>query len=104
MKLRNLKILSMTILTCTFVFMSCGEEAAEKETEQAENQTGAISTTPTEELDEEEEEVPEEEEVEIVDEKVEVSCPECAQSLRVPSDYEGSVRCPACEHIFKAND
>lgn len=45
----------------------------------------------------------EEEEVEIVDEKVEVSCPECAQSLRVPSDYAGSVRCPACEHVFKAN-
>ena len=55
---------------------------------------------------EEEEDVPEEveqEEVEIVDEKVEVSCPECAQSLRVPNDYAGSVRCPACEHVFKAN-
>ena len=54
----------------------------------------------------EEEEVTEEveeEEVEIVDEKVEVSCPECAQSLRVPSDYAGSVRCPACEYVFKAN-
>ena len=55
---------------------------------------------------EEEEDVPEEveqEEGEIVDEKVEVSCPECAQSLRVPNDYAGSVRCPACEHVFKAN-
>jgi len=53
--------------------------------------------------EEEEPEEVEEEEVEIVDEKVEVSCPECAQSLRVPSDYAGSVRCPACEHVFKAN-
>lgn len=41
---------------------------------------------------------------EQIDQKVEVSCPECAQSLRVPSDYSGSVRCPACEHIFKAKD
>jgi uncharacterized Zn finger protein (UPF0148 family) len=50
-----------------------------------------------EELDE-----PEDEQVEVVEEKVEVSCPECAQSLRVPSSYAGSVRCPACEHVFKA--
>ena len=63
--------------------------------------------------DVEEPEEPEEDEVEEVvddavaeqpDEKVEVSCPECAQSLRVPSDYSGSVRCPACEHVFKAKD
>lgn len=47
--------------------------------------------------------------VEVVDEqpesppaKVEVACPACSQTLRVPSSYEGSVRCPACRHIFKA--
>ena len=51
----------------------------------------------------------EEDDVEVVDEqpesppaKVEVACPACSQTLRVPSSYEGSVRCPACRHIFKA--
>ena len=34
------------------------------------------------------------------DEKVEISCPECSQSLRVPFDYKGNVKCPACEHKF----
>tara|TARA_B100000768_G_scaffold37558_1_gene36252 strand:+ start:439 stop:2928 length:2490 start_codon:yes stop_codon:yes gene_type:complete len=47
-------------------------------------------------------EQPEEEEVELVEEKIEVSCPECDQSLRVPSSYDGSVRCPACEFVFTA--
>ena len=47
-------------------------------------------------------EQPDEEEVEVVEEKVEVSCPECDQSLRVPSSYNGSVRCPACEFVFTA--
>lgn len=36
-------------------------------------------------------------------EKVEVSCPECNQSLRVPSDYTGSAKCPACETKFEVN-
>ena len=47
----------------------------------------------------------EEEEVEEVEkqEKKEVSCPDCSQSLRVPTDYSGSVRCPACKVVFKAN-
>ena len=64
----------------------------------------------SEDVEEPEEEEDEVEEVvddavaEQPDEKVEVSCPECAQSLRVPSDYSGSVRCPACEHVFKAKD
>ena len=34
------------------------------------------------------------------DEKVEISCPECSQSLRVPFEYKGNVKCPACEHKF----
>ncbi len=34
------------------------------------------------------------------DEKVEISCPECNQSLRVPSNYKGNVKCPACENKF----
>ena len=47
----------------------------------------------------------EEEEVEEIEEqeKKEVSCPDCSQSLRVPTDYSGSVRCPACKVVFKAN-
>lgn len=38
------------------------------------------------------------------DGKVEISCPDCAQTLRIPSSYEGSVRCPACTKVFKAKD
>ena len=41
---------------------------------------------------------------EIVEqEKKEISCPDCAQSLMVPTDYAGSVRCPTCKVVFKAN-
>ena len=36
--------------------------------------------------------------------KIEISCPDCAQTLRIPSSYEGSVRCPACTKIFKAHE
>lgn len=36
------------------------------------------------------------------DGKVEIHCPECTQSLRIPGDYTGSVRCPACEEVFSA--
>ena len=56
-----------------------------------------------EHADEVEEEV-EEEEVEerTTDEKVEVHCPECQQSLRIPQGYAGSIRCPACEEVFSA--
>ena len=46
----------------------------------------------------------EEEQEPAEDAKVERSCPECSQSLRVPNSYAGSVRCPACEHVFKAKD
>ena len=53
----------------------------------------------------------EEDEVEVVNEqpeplpaKIEIGCPECAQTLRIPRSYEGSVRCPACTHVFKALD
>ncbi len=53
----------------------------------------------------------EDNEVEVVNEppeplpaKIEIGCPECAQTLRIPRSYEGSVRCPACTHVFKAQD
>lgn len=38
------------------------------------------------------------------DGKIEVGCPDCQQTLRIPSSYQGSVRCPACTKIFKANE
>jgi uncharacterized CHY-type Zn-finger protein len=38
------------------------------------------------------------------DGKIEVSCPDCEQSLRIPASYTGSVRCPACTKIFKATE
>ena len=38
------------------------------------------------------------------DGKVEISCPECSQSLRIPESYDGSVRCPSCKMIFKSKD
>lgn len=54
----------------------------------------------TEEIEEEEEEIVETQN----DGKIEISCPECSQSLRIPSSYEGSVRCPSCKKIFKSTD
>mgnify|MGYP001257002886 CR=1 FL=1 len=40
-------------------------------------------------------------EKEVDDGKTEVACPECSQTLRIPSSYSGSVRCPACKNIFR---
>ena len=37
------------------------------------------------------------------EEKIEVSCPECSQSLRVPADYTGNAKCPACETKFEVS-
>ena len=41
---------------------------------------------------------------EINDGKVQVSCPDCSQTLRIPESYSGSVRCPACKSIFRTSD
>lgn len=38
----------------------------------------------------------------VVEQKVEISCPECSSKLRVPSNYKGSVRCPSCSNVFSA--
>ena len=69
------------------------------------------------EAHEEEADAPENDDVEDVDPepvvskapvardgKLEIACPDCAQSLRIPASYNGSVRCPACTKIFKANE
>lgn len=40
------------------------------------------------------------EEVNTAPEKVEIGCPACSRALRVPSDFNGRVRCPACKHEF----
>jgi len=54
--------------------------------EEEENQTKTSdSTKPTEEV-----------------EKVEISCPECERSLRVPTTHSGKVRCPECSTSFSA--
>jgi uncharacterized CHY-type Zn-finger protein len=58
-------------------------------------------TPRTEPLREESEVEEESQEVES-DGKVELHCPECDQSLRIPETYTGSVRCPACEEVFSA--
>ena len=39
----------------------------------------------------------------IGEEKIEVSCPECSQSLRVPAGYSGNAKCPACETKFEVS-
>ena len=46
----------------------------------------------------------EQEAEDIGDGKIEISCPDCSQSLRIPESYDGSVRCPSCKSVFKAND
>jgi uncharacterized CHY-type Zn-finger protein len=42
------------------------------------------------------------EKVEVVDvpDKLEIGCPACARTLRVPTSFNGRVRCPACKHEF----
>ena len=35
-----------------------------------------------------------------VDEKIEVQCPGCNQRLNIPSNHNGSVKCPACTMLF----
>ena len=57
-----------------------------------------------EEVKDHENEVAEEVAQEKQDGKIEISCPECSQSLRIPESYDGSVRCPACKVIFKSKD
>lgn len=51
-----------------------------------------------------EEEIPAEDTETETDGKVELHCPECQQSLRIPLGYAGSIRCPACEEVFSAVD
>ena len=36
-------------------------------------------------------------------EKQEVPCPSCDMVLRVPYDYDGQARCPACTHVFNVS-
>ena len=48
------------------------------------------------------EEEHEEVEEQVSDGKIEILCPECSQSLRIPGSYKGSVRCPACKNVFSS--
>ena len=62
----------------------------------------ARSSGNQEELEPVEEEITSDEAETEADGKVEIHCPECQQSLRIPVGYAGSVRCPACEEVFSA--
>ena len=59
-----------------------------------------VQAEPVDEIEEEDDD-----DLEIIETspaKVEISCPECSSTLRVPSDYGGSVRCPSCSTVFSA--
>ena len=49
---------------------------------------------------------PKEDDVEVVEapEKVEISCPSCTQTLRIPAGFGGRVRCPACREEFSSEE
>ena len=68
--------------------------------------SNSFTVDPTSEVDDNEDGNENVEEVvqEKSDGKVEISCPECSQSLRIPESYDGSVRCPSCKMIFKSKD
>lgn len=68
------------------------QEEVEEEQEEFENETVENIV---------EDQVEQEQEQEMNDGKTEVACPECSQTLRIPSSYSGSVRCPACKNIFR---
>ena len=68
------------------------QEEVEEEHEEFENETVENIV---------EDQVEQEQEQEMNDGKTEVACPECSQTLRIPSSYSGSVRCPACKNIFR---
>lgn len=70
------------------------QEEVEEEQEEFENET-------VENIVEDQVEQEQEQEQEMNDGKTEVACPECSQTLRIPSSYSGSVRCPACKNIFR---
>ncbi|MDA0877556.1 MAG: hypothetical protein O3B05_01645 [archaeon] len=44
--------------------------------------------------------------VEVVDlpDKIDIACPACAQTLRVPASFSGRVRCPACRNEFQRSE
>ena len=54
------------------------------------------------EVEQVEEEIPDEDGESEKDGKVEIHCPKCQQSLRIPNGYAGSIRCPACEEVFSS--
>jgi len=36
--------------------------------------------------------------------KIDIACPACAQTLRVPASFSGRVRCPACQNEFQRSE
>ena len=63
-----------------------------------------VDPNPVDDGDVNENDYPEKQGQEKNDGKIEISCPECSQSLRIPESYDGSVRCPSCKLIFKSKD
>ena len=63
--------------------------------------TPRTSSTP-DEVEHVEEEILDEDGESEKDGKVEIHCPKCQQSLRIPNGYAGSIRCPACEEVFSS--
>ena len=39
----------------------------------------------------------------LSDIKIEIGCPICSRQLRVPENYQGSVKCPDCSNSFEVN-
>mgnify|MGYP000594377708 CR=1 FL=1 len=77
---------------CSTKFAVEGEKPAPDEKDLAPEEAPEIVTPPSPEPKESK------------DGKVEISCPDCSQTLRIPGSYEGSVRCPACSKVFKSLD
>ncbi|MEC8106833.1 MAG: hypothetical protein VX115_03735, partial [Candidatus Thermoplasmatota archaeon] len=62
-----------------------------------------VEAEPSADLDEELDSIVDEvAEEKPVEKKVEIACPQCSSTLRVPSSYRGSVRCPSCSNVFSA--
>ena len=62
-----------------------------------------VEAKPSVDLDEELDSIDDEDvEEKPAEKKIEIACPQCSSTLRVPSSYRGSVRCPSCSNVFSA--
>ncbi|MED5496956.1 MAG: hypothetical protein VX872_05250, partial [Candidatus Thermoplasmatota archaeon] len=62
-----------------------------------------VEAKPSVDLDEELDSIDDEDvEEKPAEKKIEIACPQCSSTLRIPSSYRGSVRCPSCSNVFSA--